>query len=118
MADKIFANGLIVKRNEKALDFVICNLSFKVDEFTDFLNQNIKNGWVNVEVKKARESGKFYGELNNWEKPQGEVKTDQVDTSINSDDQLGANKQNTTTNDVVEDISTPENEINPEDIPF
>lgn len=35
--DKVFADGLIVKRNENAPDFVTCNLSVKVGEFTAFL---------------------------------------------------------------------------------
>ena len=37
--DKVFADGLIVKRNDNAPDFVICNLSVKVDEFKAFFER-------------------------------------------------------------------------------
>ena len=79
MAEKIFANGLIIKRNEKAPDFVICNLSFKVGDFVKFLDDNSKNGWVNIQIKRAKDGVKLYGELDLWEKAQGEVKKEQDD---------------------------------------
>ena len=34
--EKVFADGLISKRNENAPDFVIINQSFKVEEFIEF----------------------------------------------------------------------------------
>ena len=36
--EKVFADGLISKRNQNAPDFVIINQSYKVDEFIAFLN--------------------------------------------------------------------------------
>ena len=65
--EKTFVNGMIVKRNEQAPDFVICGLSFKVDEIKAFLDEYNNNGWVNVQVKRSQ-GGKFYGELDVWEK--------------------------------------------------
>ena len=41
--EKVFADGLISKRNENAPDFVIVNQSYKVDEFIAFLKKNAKN---------------------------------------------------------------------------
>jgi hypothetical protein len=71
MADKIFTDGMIVKKpHANAPDFIIANLSFKVDEFRKFLIDNAKGGWVNADIK-IGQSGKYYAELNTWEKPSG-----------------------------------------------
>ena len=64
--DKVFADGLIVKRNQNAPDFVICKLSIKRAEFEKFMAENSKNGWVNLDVKQSR-NGKYFAELDTWE---------------------------------------------------
>lgn len=64
--EKIFADGFIFKRRETAPEFVIGNLSLKVDEAITFLKNNEKNGWVNLSIKKAR-SGNTYIELDTFE---------------------------------------------------
>lgn len=64
-----FADGFIVKRNDTAPDFVLCSVSFKVDEAIGFLKANAKNGWVNVDFKRAQ-SGKLYAALNEWQPDQ------------------------------------------------
>ncbi len=64
--EKVFADGLISKRNENAPDFVIINQSYKVEEFIAFLKKNAKNGWVNTQTKVAK-SGKYYTELDTFE---------------------------------------------------
>jgi hypothetical protein len=64
--DKIFADGFIVKRRENAPDFVVANVSIKVDEFGKFVKANAKDGWINLDVKTAQ-SGKMYAELNTWQ---------------------------------------------------
>ena len=56
---KTFANGLIFKRHEKAPDYVIGNLSVAVDSFTDFLEENSKNGWVNLVIKKSQKGTNY-----------------------------------------------------------
>ena len=71
--EKVFANGFSFKRREGAPDFVIGQQSIKVDEAIAFLKENQKNGWVNLNVNKAR-SGKLYVELDTFEpKKQKEV---------------------------------------------
>ena len=67
--EKIFTEGMIVKRNDNAPDFVIGNLSVKVDEFKPFLDKHTKNGWVNIDLKRSQ-SGKYYGEINTWQHKQ------------------------------------------------
>lgn len=64
--EKIFADGFVFKRNEKAPDFVVGNISVKVDEAVAFLNKHTKNGWVNLQVKNSQ-GGKYYIELDTFE---------------------------------------------------
>lgn len=67
MADeKIFADGFLFKRNEKAPDFVVGRISIKVEEAIAFMKQHQKNGWVNLGVKNAR-SGNYYIDLDTFE---------------------------------------------------
>ena len=63
--EKVFVDGLIVKRHEKSPDFVICNLSFKGQEFLTFMREHQKDGWVNVQVKRSK-GGKLYAELDTF----------------------------------------------------
>lgn len=67
--EKVFADGFIFKRNEKAPDFVVGRVSVKVDEAIAFLRKHEKSGWVNLDVKTAR-TGNFYMELDTFE-PKG-----------------------------------------------
>jgi hypothetical protein len=64
--EKIFADGFLFKRNEKAPDFVVGSISVKVEEATAFLKQHAKNGWVNLQVKNSQ-GGKYYIELDTFE---------------------------------------------------
>ena len=72
--EAIFPDGLILKKKDTDPDWVIGHLSFKVEEFIKFLTKHEKKGWVNVEMKIGKESGKPYTELDTWEpKPQGDA---------------------------------------------
>jgi hypothetical protein len=62
--DKQFVNGMIVKRNDQAPDYVLANLSIKRGELIEFLSQQATD-WVNVSLKRAK-SGKCYAELDTW----------------------------------------------------
>ena len=70
--DKTFAAGLIVKRHERAPEFVLCNLSVKVDEFTAFAQQHQSNGWLNIQCKVSK-NGKMYAELDTWKPTDGDA---------------------------------------------
>jgi hypothetical protein len=87
--EKVFANGFSFKRQENAPDFVVGRLSLKEDEAKDFLRNNFKNGWCNLNIKKAK-SGSYYVELDTYEpkstsvqatQPQGTVSTSYSGTS-------------------------------------
>jgi len=39
--EKTFVNGFIVKRNDNAPDFVLANLSVKLDDFVEFENDQL-----------------------------------------------------------------------------
>lgn len=64
--EKVFAEGMIFKRNENAPDFVIGSMSVKVSEAVPFLQANAKNDWTNLQVKQSK-NGKFYIELDTFE---------------------------------------------------
>jgi hypothetical protein len=65
--EKTFAKGFIFKKAENAPDFVIGNLSIKVDEAIEFIKSNENNNWVNLDIKKSKDN-KFYIELNTYKK--------------------------------------------------
>ncbi len=65
MSEKVFVDGLICKRHEKAPEYVLVNLSVKASEFTNWLAQNQVNGWVNIAVKRSQ-AGKLYAELDTF----------------------------------------------------
>jgi len=75
MEEKIFANGFSFKRNDNAPEFVVGRLSMKVDDAIEFIKANQKNGWINLDVKKAR-TGNFYIELDTYSPKQGESPTE------------------------------------------
>ena len=64
--ERTFADGFIFKRRETAPEFVIGNLSVKVDDAITFLKNNEKKGWVNLNIKRGR-SGNAYIELDTFE---------------------------------------------------
>jgi len=101
MTDKNFVNGLIVKRHEKAPSFVVCALSFKTDEFSDYMDKNKSGGWLNVDVKLSK-NGKYYAELNTYKQSGEKAKVEQEE-----DNQTKVNN-----------LSTKEEDIDPADIPF
>jgi hypothetical protein len=70
--DKVFGEGIFFKQKENAPSFVMGAVSIKVDEFILFLKDNVKKGWVNLDLKESK-GGKHYFQLDTWEpKPQGE----------------------------------------------
>jgi len=107
MSDKIFTQGMIVKRHEKAPQYVICGLSFKTEEFIKWLQANDKGGWVNVDVKQSQ-GGKYYGELNTYEKG----KKGSNDTNHAQGGKNAVEGQNEPSSGIVEES------IEPEDVPF
>lgn len=64
--EKIFADGFNFKRRENAPEWVVGNISVKVEDAVKFLNKHSKNGWVNLNVNNAK-SGKTYIELDTFE---------------------------------------------------
>lgn len=72
-----FVDGLFVKRNEKAPEFVITNLSFN-EKFIDWLKSNMNSrGYCNVDILRS-EKGTMYAKHNNWQ-PQEQSEEIQVD---------------------------------------
>ena len=83
--EKVFPNGMIFKQpNQGAPEYVKGKLSIKVDDFKEFLDKYVENGWVNIDLKESRE-GKFYSELDTW-KPKQQSQQVNDEDEINIDD--------------------------------
>jgi hypothetical protein len=81
--EKIFADGFLFKRNEKAPDFVVGRLSIKVEDAIAFMHQHQKNGWVNLGVKTAR-SGNYYIDLDTFEAKTQDSAVDKYEAKSNA----------------------------------
>ena len=62
--DKEFLNGVVVKIRENQPEFVLCNLSIRVEDLIATL-QKEQGEWVNAVIKRGR-SGKYYVEVDRW----------------------------------------------------
>lgn len=76
--EKIFADGFLFKRNEKAPDFVVGRISIKVEDAIAFMKKHEKSGWVNLGVKTAR-SGNYYIDLDTFEAKDKESAVDKYE---------------------------------------
>ena len=87
MEEKKYVTGMFVKRNEKAPDFVVCNISIKADEFDMFVKENKNDkGYVNLQVLKSKYKGTLYAVLDTFEpKKLNDVKNKEEDNPFNSD---------------------------------
>ena len=93
--EKNYAKGLFVKRNEKAPDFVVCNLSIKTDDFIQFLHENTnEKGYVNLQVLKSKDKGTLYAIVDTFTPKTDNVSTEpkkSVKTQANDPFQNGNN---------------------------
>ena len=91
--EKNYAKGLFVKRNEKAPEFVVCNLSIKTDDFIQFLKENTnEKGYVNMQILKSKDKGTFYANVDNFTPKTDNVSTEtkkSVKTQVNDPFQNG-----------------------------
>ncbi len=64
--EKVFADGFIYKQpREQAPDWVLGSISVKVEDAIAFLQNNQKNGWVNLNIHNSK-AGKPYIELDTF----------------------------------------------------
>ena len=108
MVEIKFIEGMIAKKpHEKAPAFVKVNLSVKIADFLFFANRHSKNGWMNITIKESK-GGKFYAELDTYEPRE-------------TPPEYGGNdKGYENTVKIVQEnvIDYPEEDINPDGIPF
>lgn len=69
--EKVFVDGLIFKapdeKTKEKAPWIKGRISVKVPEFINFLKKyETKGGWVNIDLKKSKEKGTLYLELNQW----------------------------------------------------
>ena len=84
MEEKKYAKGMFVKRNEKAPDFVVCNISIKADEFDKFVKENTnEKGYVNLQVLKSKDKGTLYAVVDTFE-PKASTASIEVKKAVKS----------------------------------
>ena len=84
--EKIYAKGLFAKRNEKAPEFVVCSLSFKADDFTQFLKENTnEKGYVNLQVLKSKDKGTLYAVVDTFE-PKASTTPTEIKKAVKTQD--------------------------------
>lgn len=102
MSEKQFTKGFFFKRNAKAPEYIIGQLSVKVEDAITYLQENkSETGYVNIDIKLSK-GGVYYCELNTW-KPTKDQATEE---------QSNQAKLNN------EPMQYPNEDIKPEDIPF
>lgn len=103
---KIYPKGMITKTpSAKAPDFVVANLSIKNAEFVPFLQEHGKNGWVNLSILRGKD-GSLYSVVDEFE-PKKSQEVSEIKKEIK--EKLSGEPKK---------YDYPEEEINPEDIPF
>lgn len=101
--EKIFADGIFFQKRDGAPSFIVGSLSLKVAELIPFLQKHeLNSGYVNIDIKQSQKGG-YYCELNTWKPTKEPVKEE-------TKNQSELNNMDT--------IEYPEEEINPDDIPF
>jgi len=85
MADPIFVDGMIVKKNERQPDYVIGKLSLRTAQLIQWMQSHDDgSGWINVELKTSQ-NGKHYAQLDTW-KPQQQQAPQPPPPRIDDDD--------------------------------
>lgn len=73
--EPIYANGFIGKRFENDPDFLVTRLSISRDDAIAFIEKHANaEGWVNLEIKKGRDAGKFNITLNTYKGSKSDYK--------------------------------------------
>lgn len=80
-----FVNGMAFRKpSEKAPDFIKGKLSIKVEDFKRFLDENQKDGWVNIDLKESKQ-GNYYAAVDDWV-PTQEANPEQDSVSQDNDE--------------------------------
>ena len=102
-----FIKGLFTSRRENAPEFVLASLSFKTEQFIEWLKDHTNSkGYCNVDVLKSKD-GVIYSKHNDWQ-PSGDS-----EKFVKSGDKIVVEKRE-------EDLMEIEfgKDIRPEEIPF
>ena len=81
MADKEFVNGIFARLpNEKAPDFVKCNLSIKRAELIEWLSARTDE-WINVQVLESKKGG-YYCAVDTWKPDSAKQEYEDIDVEV------------------------------------
>lgn len=120
MAEAIFVSGLYPKaKHANAPSFVICKLSAKPRELIAWLQGYENEEWINMDIKLSKSGEKMYVQMDTWKKG-GDSGYQEPDRSNWKADNM-ADSEGTVeieNPDGSVDITYPEADLNPNDIPF
>ncbi len=98
--EKIYAKGLFAKRNEKAPEFVVCNISIKADEFDKFVKENTnEKGYVNLQILKSKDKGTLYAVVDTFE-PKASTASTEVKKAVKTQERDPFQNGNSGENDL------------------
>ncbi len=101
--------GLFTSRRENAPSFVRANLSFKTEDFIDWLkNHTNAKGWCNIDILDGRD-GKPYPKYNDWSPEQSRKEE--------NNGYIGYHKNDLKDSEYLDDIDDID-EIDVKEIPF
>lgn len=85
--EKEFPSGIrFTDPHPKAPQFIMGKVSFKVDEFTQYLQEKSNNGWVNLILKESQKGVKYF-ELDTW-KPGTTEKYKPTEQKVNNTESI------------------------------
>ncbi len=81
--NKVFANGIMFKRNQYTPQWIVGNLSINEKDAIEFIKANSKNGWVNLSIKESyKDKTKYYIELDTYRSKNEDIQ----EPELNNDD--------------------------------
>lgn len=87
MNEEKFIKGLFTQLRENAPDFVLANLSFKTEQFIEWLkNHTNAKGYCNVDILRSKE-GVVYSKYNDWQPKEKFVKNDDGSVDVKMDEE-------------------------------
>mgnify|MGYP003650235298 CR=1 FL=1 len=108
MSDKIFPKGIFFQKKDYAPSYVIGSISIKIADAIPFLQQNENGaGYVNIDILTAKETNKPYCLLNTYVKQEAPKVVQEAKA-----------QENLNNLDSFTQIEYPNDDIDPESIPF
>lgn len=78
--DIVFADGITVKK----ISDTLFDLGINAEKFTKFVNEHESQGWLHINLSKAKEKDSWYAKLNTWKPDKSKGK--QAETTVDDEE--------------------------------